>query len=169
MRVRPGSWSGQTTMSGLGQHFERPCCPRDTQKTQMLVPVSIVEIKHCRLLARLNELESKQSHPREDSAALHDEIFDEDVEIGDDPGYFDPRDPDYVCIFQEGKFQMVQRQQQIMGKPSEREALLTILLNMPARECLEVISLWGAKELYCQLKAGRIYTCGLFVHVSMCM
>jgi hypothetical protein len=34
-----------------------------------------------------------------------------------------------------------------MGEPSEREALLTILLNMPARECLGVISLWGAKEL----------------------
>jgi hypothetical protein len=42
---------------------------------------------------------------------------------------------------------MVQRQQQRMGEPSEREALLTILLNMPARECLGVISLWGAKEL----------------------
>jgi hypothetical protein len=34
-----------------------------------------------------------------------------------------------------------------MGEPSEREALLTILLNMPARECLMVISLWGVKEL----------------------
>jgi hypothetical protein len=42
---------------------------------------------------------------------------------------------------------MVQRQQQKVGEPSEREALLTILLNMPARECLVVISLWGAKEL----------------------
>jgi hypothetical protein len=42
---------------------------------------------------------------------------------------------------------MVQRQQQKMGELSEREALLTILLNMPARECLGVISLWGAKEL----------------------
>jgi hypothetical protein len=42
---------------------------------------------------------------------------------------------------------MVQRQQQEMGEPSEREALLTILLNMPARECLGVILLWGAKEL----------------------
>jgi hypothetical protein len=59
-----------------------------------------------------------------------------------------------------------------VGEPSEREALLTILLNMPARECLGVISLWGAKELvmlFCQLKAGHIYTYGLFVHVSMCM
>jgi hypothetical protein len=34
-----------------------------------------------------------------------------------------------------------------MGEPSEREALLTILLNMPARECLGVILLWGTKEL----------------------
>jgi hypothetical protein len=34
-----------------------------------------------------------------------------------------------------------------MGEPSEREALLTILLNMIARECLRVISLWGVKEL----------------------
>jgi hypothetical protein len=59
-----------------------------------------------------------------------------------------------------------------MGEPSEREALLTILLNMPARECLGIISLWGAKELvvfYCQLKAGHIYMYGLFVHVSMHM
>jgi hypothetical protein len=59
-----------------------------------------------------------------------------------------------------------------MGEPSEREALLTILLDIPARECLVVISLWGAKELvvlFCQLKAGRIYTYGLFVHVSMRM
>jgi hypothetical protein len=67
---------------------------------------------------------------------------------------------------------MVQRQQQKVGEPNEREALLTILLNMPARECLVVISLWGAKELvvlFYQLKAGRIYTYGLFVHVSMRM
>jgi hypothetical protein len=67
---------------------------------------------------------------------------------------------------------MVQRQQQNMGEPSEREALLTILLNMPARECLGVISLWGAKELVLllyQLKAGRIYMYGLFVRVSMHM
>jgi hypothetical protein len=59
-----------------------------------------------------------------------------------------------------------------MGEPSEREALLTILLNMPARECLNVILLWGAKEhvvLFYQLKAGRIYMYGLFVHVSMHM
>jgi hypothetical protein len=49
--------------------------------------------------------------------------------------------------FREGKSRMVQRQQQKVGEPSEREALLTILLNMPARECLVVISLWGAKEL----------------------
>jgi hypothetical protein len=42
---------------------------------------------------------------------------------------------------------MVQRQQQRMGEPSEREAPLTILLNMLARECLVVISLWGVKEL----------------------
>jgi hypothetical protein len=59
-----------------------------------------------------------------------------------------------------------------MGEPSEREALLTLLLNMPARECFEVILLWGAKELvvlFYQLKAGRIYTYGLFVHVSMHM
>jgi hypothetical protein len=34
-----------------------------------------------------------------------------------------------------------------MGESSEREALLTILLNMLARECLGVISLWGVKEL----------------------
>jgi hypothetical protein len=75
-------------------------------------------------------------------------------------------------VFREGKSQMVQRQQQKVGEPSEREALLTILLNMPARECLGVISLWGAKELvvlFCQLKAGCIYTYGLFVHVSMRM
>jgi hypothetical protein len=74
--------------------------------------------------------------------------------------------------FREGKSRMVQRQQQNMGEPSEREALLTILLDMPARKCLVVISLWGAKELnvlFCQLKAGRIYTYGLFVHVSMRM
>jgi hypothetical protein len=47
-----------------------------------------------------------------------------------------------------------------MREPSEREALLTILLNMLARECLVVISLWGAKELvvFYQLKAGRIYS-----------
>jgi hypothetical protein len=32
-----------------------------------------------------------------------------------------------------------------VGEPSEREALLTILLDIPARECLVVISLWGAK------------------------
>jgi hypothetical protein len=50
-------------------------------------------------------------------------------------------------FFREGKSRMVQRQQQIMGEPSEREALLTILLNMPARECLGVISLWDVKEL----------------------
>jgi hypothetical protein len=59
-----------------------------------------------------------------------------------------------------------------MGEPSEREALLTILLNMPARKCFGVISLWGAKELvmlFYQLKAGRIYTYGLFVHISMRM
>jgi hypothetical protein len=35
-----------------------------------------------------------------------------------------------------------------MGEPSEREALLPILLNMPAREYLGVILLWGAKELF---------------------
>jgi hypothetical protein len=35
----------------------------------------------------------------------------------------------------------------IVGEPSEREALLTILLVIPARKCLVVISLWGAKEL----------------------
>jgi hypothetical protein len=67
---------------------------------------------------------------------------------------------------------MVQRQQQNMGEPSEREVLLTILLDMLARKCLVVISLWGAKELkvlFCQLKAGHIYTYGLFVHVSMRM
>jgi hypothetical protein len=67
---------------------------------------------------------------------------------------------------------MVQRQQQNMGEPSEREALLTILLNMPARKCLVVILLWGVKELvvlFYQLKAGCIYTYGLFVHVSMHM
>jgi hypothetical protein len=59
-----------------------------------------------------------------------------------------------------------------MGEPSVREALLTILLNMLARQCLVVISLWGAKELvvlFYQLKAGRIYMYGLFVHVSMHM
>jgi hypothetical protein len=32
-----------------------------------------------------------------------------------------------------------------MGEPSEREALLTILLDIPARECFVVISLWGVK------------------------
>jgi hypothetical protein len=52
---------------------------------------------------------------------------------------------------------MVQRQQQQMGEPSEREALLTILLDMPARKCLVVISLWGAKELIItSYKAGFI-------------
>jgi hypothetical protein len=67
---------------------------------------------------------------------------------------------------------MVQRQQQMVGEPSEREALLTVPLDIPARECLVVISLWGAKELvllFYQLKAGCIYTYGLFVHVSMRM
>jgi hypothetical protein len=44
-----------------------------------------------------------------------------------------------------------------MGEPSEREALLTILLSMLARECLTVISLWGAKELVItSYKAGFI-------------
>jgi hypothetical protein len=48
-----------------------------------------------------------------------------------------------------------------MGEPSEREALLTILLEYAAREGLGVISLWGVKELlvlFCQLKAGHIYS-----------
>jgi hypothetical protein len=77
-----------------------------------------------------------------------------------------------LITFREGKSRLVQRQQQKVGEPSEREALLTILLNMPARECLVVISLWGVKELvvlFYQLKAGRIYMYGLFVHVSMCL
>jgi hypothetical protein len=41
---------------------------------------------------------------------------------------------------------MVQREQQRMGKPSEREALLTILLIIPAREYLEVILLVGREQ-----------------------
>jgi hypothetical protein len=48
-----------------------------------------------------------------------------------------------------------------MGEPSEREALLTVLLNMLARECFVVISLGGVKELlllFYQLKAGCIYS-----------
>jgi hypothetical protein len=40
-----------------------------------------------------------------------------------------------------------------VGEPSEREALLTILLSMPARECLVVILLWGARELVVLLPA----------------
>jgi hypothetical protein len=75
-------------------------------------------------------------------------------------------------MFREGKFSNGAEATANVGEPSEREALLTVLLSIPARECLVVISLWGAKELkvlLCQLKAGRIYTYGLFVHVSMRM
>jgi hypothetical protein len=42
--------------------------------------------------------------------------------------YFPPFAP-----FERANSRMVQRQQQIVGEPSEREALLTILLNIPAR------------------------------------
>jgi hypothetical protein len=67
---------------------------------------------------------------------------------------------------------MVQRQQQNMGEPSEREHYSLYCWIYLQGSALVVISLWGAKELvvlFCQLKAGRIYTYGLFVHVSMRM
>jgi hypothetical protein len=67
---------------------------------------------------------------------------------------------------------MVQRQQQIWENPvSEKHYSLYCWLCF-ARECLVVILLWGVKQLvvlFYQLKAGRIYMYGLFVHVSMCM
>jgi hypothetical protein len=74
--------------------------------------------------------------------------------------------------FREGKSRMVQRQQQIWENPVREKHYSLFCWNMPARECLEVILLWGAKELvvlFYQLKAGHIYTYGLFVHVSMHM
>jgi hypothetical protein len=57
-----------------------------------------------------------------------------------------------------------------MGEPSEREALLTILLSYACKGVLQELSPFGVqKNLFCQLKAGHIYTYGLFVHVSMHM
>jgi hypothetical protein len=43
---------------------------------------------------------------------------------------------------------MVQRQQQIVGEPSEREALLTILLSIPARECFGGYLTLGCERTY---------------------
>jgi hypothetical protein len=57
-----------------------------------------------------------------------------------------------------------------MGEPSEREALLTILLNMPAREYLGVISLWGAKELILPAEGWPylyVWTVCPFIYVYM--
>jgi hypothetical protein len=74
--------------------------------------------------------------------------------------------------FEKAKSRTVQRQQQIWENPVREKHYSLFCWNMSARECLRVLLLWGAKELvvlYYQLKAGRIYMYGLFVHVSMRM
>lgn len=82
---------------GLGQHFESPRRPRNKSKTQVFVPVSLLDIKRRRLLARLRELESKPSEMLQDQAyPSHDEIMDDEIEIDDDGAYYDPMDPDYI-------------------------------------------------------------------------
>jgi hypothetical protein len=50
--------------------------------------------------------------------------------------------------FREGKSRMVQRQQQIMGEPSEREALLTILLSYACKEVLRSYLTLGCERTY---------------------
>ena len=101
MCPRPGTWGAETAMRGLGQHFESPRRPRDKRKTQFMPPVSIVEIKHRCLLARLDQLESNPGPVSQalggQEGAPRDEILDDDdVEIGDHGAYFDPMDLDYV-------------------------------------------------------------------------
>ena len=64
-------------------------------------PISIVEIKRCCLLTRLDQLESNPGPVSQalggQEGAPHDEILDDNnVEIGDDSAYFDPMDPDYI-------------------------------------------------------------------------
>jgi hypothetical protein len=50
--------------------------------------------------------------------------------------------------FREGNSRMVQRQQQIMGEPSEREALLTILLSYACKGVLRSYLALGCERTY---------------------
>ena len=97
MCSNPGTQSAQMATKGLRQHFSSPKCPRDKNKTNTLVPVSILDIKHQCLLAHLNELESKSSKLLE----AHEEIppnriLNDNIDIDDDAPYLDPMDTDYV-------------------------------------------------------------------------
>ena len=97
MHSKPGTQSAQMATKGLGQHFSSPKCPRDKNKTNTLVPVSILNIKCRCLLACLNELESKPSKSLEACEEIPpNRILDNNIDIDDDAQYLDPMDTDYV-------------------------------------------------------------------------
>ncbi|KAG9309814.1 hypothetical protein JVU11DRAFT_10191 [Chiua virens] len=121
MCPKPGSRGAQVVMNGLGQHFESPRRPRDKGKTQVFVPVSLLNIKHRRLVARLCVLKSKLSKTLQDQeGTLHGEILDADIKIDNDGAYFDPMDPDYI--------------------PSDKEDSLASSHHMPMEEDFSIVS-----------------------------
>jgi hypothetical protein len=61
---------------------------------------------------------------------------------------FRRRDDAFKGEFREGKSRMVQRQQQRMGEPSEREALLTVLLSMLCKGALGSYLALGCERTY---------------------
>lgn len=97
MRSKSGARGAQTVTKGLGQHFNSPGRPRDKGKTNKLVPVSFLDIKRRRLLARLDALESKPFKPLEAEEDIPPDLtFNDDIDVDDDAPCFDPMDPDYV-------------------------------------------------------------------------
>ena len=141
MCSKPGARGAQTVTKGLGQHFNSPKCPRDKVKTQTLCPVSLLDIKCCHLLARLDELESKPSESLELPENIPPNcILNDNIDINGDAPYFDPMDPDYVLSDNEDSsthFILLEDRVDVLSDvPDNRKTSKQCILPDPPMQCL---------------------------------